>query len=219
MGVRSRPVAVALGGALLALPVVASGAQNQPAAKVNAEGNAFTPGSLKFDPKTVTVKVGQIVRWTNTDTVVPHTATEDHKLWRLTGTYGQTPANPPGFGPGDSRQRTFEAGTQHYFCEVHPSQMRAVVRVPVRLAVKQITGGRRVTITWAPGAPAANRAFDVQVKKGSGKWKPFRTGTTKPSGKIERSGAKTLISVRARFRKSGDASQHTDWSPVASVNA
>jgi plastocyanin len=218
MGLRSRLVAVALGCALLVLPLAASGA-SKPAADVKAEGNAFTPGSLKFDPKTVTVKVGQVVRWTNTDEVVPHTATEDHNLWRLTGTYGMTPANPPGFGPGETRQRKFEAGTQHYYCEVHPQQMRAVVRVPVRLAVKQVTGGRQVVITWASAAPTANRAFDVQVKKGTGAWQAFRTGTSKASGKLDRHGAKTTISVRARFRSKGNQQLHTGWSPVASVSA
>jgi len=216
MGARFRPTAVALAAALLALPIAASGAP-KPAADVKAEGDPFGGGDLRFNPKIVTVKVGQAVRWTNTDAYVPHTATEDHHLWNLTGTYGQPVAS--GFGPGEQRRRTFEAGTQHYFCEVHPDQMHGVVRVPVRLAVKQIPSGRRVVITWAAATAAANRVFDVQVKRGSGKFKAFKTGTTQPSGKIERSGAKIVISVRARLRKKGDQAAHTDWSPVASVNA
>jgi plastocyanin len=216
MGVRSRLLAMGLAGALLALPVTASG-EKKPAAEVNAEGNAFT-GGLRFYPANVGVKVGQIVRWTNTDDVVPHTATEDHGLWDLTGTYGETPANPPGFGPGETRQRVFEAGTQHYYCRVHPTQMRAVVAVPVTLAVKKLTDGRRVVLTWAPATPAANRAFDVQVKKGSGGWKAFRTGTRDASGRFVRHGPKILISVRARLRKAKDAAARTGWSPVAQVN-
>jgi plastocyanin len=214
MGVRPKLVTLALVVALLALPVVATGAA-KPAAEVNAEGNAFT-GGLRFAPKTVTVKVGQIVRWTNTDDVVPHTATEDKKLWRLSGDYGVPGAM--GFGPGEQRQRAFEAGTQHYYCEVHPDQMRGVVRVPVTLAVKQVTGGREVLITWAPKGAAPNRVFDVQVKRGSGAWTAFRTGATKASGKLQRTGQKIKISVRARFRRVNPAAQ-TAWSPVASVNA
>src|SRR5207237_3176522 len=100
--------------------------QQQPAADVKAEGNAFT-GGLKFDPPKVSVKVGQIVRWTNTDKFVPHTATEDHGLWDLAGTYGMTPANPAGFGPGETRTRVFEAGTEHYYCRVHPQPLHRVV--------------------------------------------------------------------------------------------
>jgi plastocyanin len=53
--------------------------EGQPAASVNANGNAFT-GGLSFTPFSVTVPVGGVVRWTNTDMLVPHTATEDHGL-------------------------------------------------------------------------------------------------------------------------------------------
>ena len=66
--------------------------------------------------------------------IVPHTATEDHGLWDLAGTYGQTPANPAGFAPGTTVERPFEAGTHHYYCRVHPQQMKGVVAVPVKLA-------------------------------------------------------------------------------------
>jgi plastocyanin len=215
MGVCTRLVVIGLAATLLALPVTASG-EKKPAAEVDAAGNPFS-GGLKFDPKVVTVKVGQAVRWTNTDAFVPHTATENHHLWNLTGDYGIPGAM--GFGPGEQRQRTFEAGTERYFCEVHPDAMRAVVRVPVTIAVtKVLGGGRSVALTWAPAAAGKNRVFDVQVKRGSGGWKSFRTGTTKPSGKIARQGTKILISVRARLRGLKPAAA-TDWSPVASVKA
>lgn len=125
-------IATAVGMALLAMPGTAPAAA--PAVTVNAAGNPFT-GGLKFDPAQVTVRVGDTVRWVNTDQFVPHTATEDHGLWDLTGTYGQTPANPPGFGPGETRDRVFEAGTAHYYCKVHPQQMRGVVAVPVDLSI------------------------------------------------------------------------------------
>jgi plastocyanin len=212
-----------LAGAALALPMGAAGAGSQPAAKVNAEGNPFT-GGLKFNPAKVSVKVGQIVRWTNTDTVVPHTATENHQLWDLAGDYGKTPANPSGFGPGESRQRVFEAGTQHYYCRVHPTQMHGVVAVPVSLAVKNgpLKNGhptRIVVMRWASAAPVKGEAFDVQVKRGSGKWKAFRSVTRDPSGKLSRQGSKIAISVRARLRKASDASAATGWSPVATVQA
>jgi plastocyanin len=207
-------------GVLLALPALATGA-GKPAAEVKAEGNAFT-GGLAFSPPKVSVKVGQIVRWTNTDEVVPHTATEDHGLWNLTGTYGKTPANPPGFGPGESRQRVFEAGTQHYYCKVHPQQMKGVVAVPVTLAVKPgpIKNGhttRRVVITWASAKPVAGQAFDVQVMRAGGKWTAFRTATRDASGKLTTQGQKVTISARARLRKANDKSQATGWSPTAKI--
>jgi plastocyanin len=209
-------------GVLLAVPVGAAGDQ-KPAAEVNADGNAFT-GGLKFDPYKVSVKVGQIVRWTNTDFLVPHTATEDHKLWDLGGTYGQTPANPSGFGPGESRQRVFEAGTQHYYCRVHPTQMHGVVAVPVALSVRK--GPKRngratrlLVMRWASAAPAKGGAFDVQVRRGGGKWTPFRRDTRSASAKLVRQGKKTSFAVRARLRSAKDASRATGWSPVATVSA
>ena len=207
-------VSVAVAGAL-ALPALAGGA-TQPAAEVKAEGNAFS-GGLKFDPDHVRVKVGQIVRWTNTDPVVPHTATEDHGLWRLTGTYGETPANPPGFGPGESRQRVFEAGTAHYFCEVHPQQMHGVVAVPVRLALKA-GSPRHVVLRWASASAKAGQAFDVQVKRAGGEWKSFRTGTRKPGARFATHGPKVRYSVRARLRSASHPKQATGWSPVATIS-
>jgi plastocyanin len=107
---------------------------------VTANGNGiYDTQDLAFRPASVNARVGQVVRWRNTDTIVPRTATEYHGLWNLAGTYGQTPANPPGFAPGTTVQRAFEAGTAHYYCMVHPTQMHGVVAVPVALSVSSAT--------------------------------------------------------------------------------
>jgi plastocyanin len=206
----------------------------QPAASVNANGNAFT-GGLSFTPASVTVAVGGVVRWTNTDVLVPHTATEDHGLWDLGGSYGQTPANPPGFAPGASVQRAFEAGTAHYYCRVHPVQMHGVVAVPVSLALdKQVVtrhvrgrGHRRrrtirravytVVATWATQQPAPGEVFDVQVARGSGAFQPLLTATTQTTARVPAVGRGTVTHVRARLRRAADAAAATDWSPDATV--
>jgi plastocyanin len=208
-------------GALVLVPASAS-AQTQ----VDAEGNAFT-GGLRFDPPDVAVAVGGVVRWTNTDALVPHTATEDHGLWDLTGTYGQTPANPPGFGPGESRERAFEAGTHRYFCRVHPAQMRGTVAVPVRLeaasrVVETKPSGkrrkrRRVRVTWAPAPPAEGLGFDVEIRRGDADWRPWRSGKRAASGTFRTQAGKAPWSVRARLRRIDDASMATDFSPVATI--
>src|SRR2546423_14328460 len=114
-----RAIVGTIAGAVIAAPASAAAATTE----VGANGNVFT-GGLSFTPARLTIAVGDPVRWRNTDNIVPHTATEDHGLWDLTGTYGATPANPAGFGPGETRARVFEAGTQDYFCRVHPTQMR-----------------------------------------------------------------------------------------------
>jgi plastocyanin len=209
-----RGVVVVAAVVALAAPAASHAA---PVKQVNAEGNPFS-GGLAFDPANVTVSVGQVVRWTNTDDVVPHTATENHGLWDLTGDYG-IPGAATGFGPGESRERPFEAGTQRYYCKVHPNDMQGVVAVPVTLARKRFAGGRKIVMTWAPAAPASGLVFDVQMQRAGGAWKTFRTGTREAGGVRKRHGAKLVWSVRARLRRASDATAATGWSPVATIKA
>ena len=209
--------AVASLSAEVALP-----AQQKPAREVKAEGNIFT-GGLQFDPPRTAVRVGQVVQWTNTDPIVPHTATEDHGLWDLTGTYGATPVSPAGFGPGESRSRVFEAGTQHYYCRVHPTQMKGVIAVPVFLSRTSKRSGARtnylIIAQWAAKVPASGEVFDVEVKRENGAWKRIRTGTRSPSMRFDGGKIETLWSVRARLRRASKTSDATDWSPVISIRA
>jgi plastocyanin len=208
-------------------------------ADVDANGNAFT-GGLEFFPDAVTVRVGGVVRWLNTDFLVPHTATEDHGLWDLGGTYGATPANPSGFGPGESVQRMFEAGTAKYYCRVHPTTMRGTVTVPVRLSLarRRVVTKRRVRsrrtgrvrtvrrvrtryfvdATWAAGAPASGRVFDVELKRDARAWQALLTGTTETGARVS-AGARrgAITAVRARLRLTDNPSAATGWSPDASV--
>lgn len=213
---RSRIAIGALAAASLAL---AAGAAQADVRTIDANGNPFT-GGLGFDPSNTKVAVGDKVVWVNTDATVPHTATEDHGLWDETGTYG--PPGNMGFGPAERRSRLFEAGTQHYYCKVHPTQMRAVIRVPVKASVRTLPNGkRRIAMRWAPAKPAADHVFDVQLKRGkTGTWRKFRAGTSDPSGgKTTGSGDKVRWSIRARLRSKSDKSRATDWSPIVHVRA
>jgi plastocyanin len=199
-----RGVRAAFGSAAatLALAAPAAAATHE----VGANGNAFT-GGLSFTPAEVAGGVGDVVVWTNTDAVVPHTATEDHGLWDMTGSYGGTPVNPPGFGPGETRERTFEAGTFNYFCEVHPDDMRGMIAVAP--TVKRLAHGkRRLRVTWAPGPPADGQVFDVERRR-AGEWKTVRDGTTEAKAKF----AGKRGAFRARLRSASDPSAASDWSP------
>lgn len=196
----------------LVFGLLAAGAHAQEA-EVGANGNAFVPGSLNFDPAEVRVPVGGIVRWTNTDAAVPHTATEDHGLWDLGGTYG-APSPYQGFGPGESVERPFEAGTHHYYCEVHAEDMRAVVEVPVTL--KRLPR-RRARATWSLGAPADGLVFDVQRRRAGRVWRSLREGTTARRAKFRLGRRATHWHLRARLRSAEDAAKATDWSPVTSI--
>lgn len=218
---RGSRIAFCVVAVLAAMPAAAHG-QTQ----VEARGDPFT-GGLEFSPADVSVPVGGVVRWTNVDELVPHTATEEHQLWDLTGTYGQTPANPPGFGPGESRERSFEAGTHRYICTVHP-EMRGSVAVAVRLeraasVVESKRSGRRrrtrrrIRVTWAPAVPAAGLAFDVEIRRGEGLWRGWRNGKRAASGTFRTQEGTAPWSVRARLRRIDDAKKATDWSPVASI--
>jgi hypothetical protein len=125
-------------------------------------------------------------------------------------------------------QRVFEAGTEHYFCRVHPKQMHGVIRVPVTLAVEKTKGKRRrhhrrrrtittVVATWAAAAPVAGEAFDVRIAKGSGPWRTLRDGTSEASARFSAGTRGTVWHVEARLRRATDATQATDWSPDAVV--
>src|SRR3954468_9291174 len=220
----------ALAGGIAAVALAAAAPANASTTEVGANGNVFT-GGLSFTPATVTIAVGDTVRWRNTDNVVPHTATEDHELWDLTGDYGATPANPPGFGPGETRQRVFEAGTHTYFCRVHPTQMRGTIAVPPKLAIQRVRvrvkrkrhRRRRtklityVVATWAGGTPGPGLAFDVQRARYGGGWVELATGTRAPSTRFRIARGSTWV-VRARLRRAADRFKGTDWSPAAGIN-
>ena len=228
-----RLIAGIIAGAALTVPAAADAATRE----VGANGNVFT-GGLSFTPARLTLAVGDVVRWRNTDNIVPHTATEDHGLWDLTGSYGATPANPPGFGPGETRQRVFEAGTQDYFCRVHPTQMRGTIAVAPTLAVQRVrvkirskrrpvTSRKRrrrartkviryVVAVWASASPAQGQAFDVQRARAGGGWIPLRTGTRDASTRFRAARGSTWL-VRARLRSAADSSKATGWSPPAGI--
>jgi plastocyanin len=118
---------------LLAVPGAAAAAT-----EVKAEGNPVT-GGLGYSPSSLLVPVGERVNWRNTDSFAPHTATEIHGLWDLSGDYGATPFNPSGFGPGDTAGRTFEAGTHRYYCRVHGADAQSgTVAVAPRVAIQGV---------------------------------------------------------------------------------
>jgi plastocyanin len=224
-------------GAALALFAVVPAAQAANAS-VAAAGNAIT-GGLAFAPASTDISVGDTVTWTNTDFLAPHTATEDHGLFNLSGTFGAPPIVPFGFGPNEKVSRVFDAGTFHYFCEVHPVQMRAVVAAAMRVSSKPVTRtkikkkrrhgklrkrkvrvpGSQVTAVWGAVQLPDGQVFDVQMKKGGGDWKTVRDGVTGLSGLFDGGKPGTTSSFRARVRRDTDPASASDWSPVATVTS
>lgn len=79
------------------------------------EGSVSIKG-FKYTPETITVKVGDTVTWTNSDSVA-HTATADDGSWD-TGS----------IGTGESKEVIFtKAGTFSYHCTPHPFMKGKVV--------------------------------------------------------------------------------------------
>jgi plastocyanin len=232
MGRRSG-IAAAVGTALLVLPLSAlagyygppppppdgGGGGGGAATAVDANGNPFS-GGLGFDPARVRVAVGQKVRWTNTDTVAPHTVTEEHGIFDLGGSYG--PPGSMGFGPGESVELRLAAGTFGYYCRVHPAQMRGVVAAPVKLSVLRGRGARgsspRIRAIWSREALPPGQRFDVQRRAGAGRWRTVRNGTRATEAVFAAVGGKVNV-FRARIRRAGGSGGASGYSPAAGVRA
>jgi plastocyanin len=222
MSARAGVPALLLATGLLAAPAIAPaqypspGAGGASAAAIDANGNPFS-GNLAFDPARVKAKVGQEVSWRNTDSLVPHTATELHGLWDVAGSYGLP--GQTGFAPGETAGRRFEAGTHVYYCRIHPDDMRGRVDVPVKLRLKhrKEPRGAKVLVKWATGSEPGT-VFDVQRRRaGSPTWLRLKRGTTARSGSFDPGASGGGWQVRARMRSADDPSAKTDWSPPARI--
>lgn len=204
-----------------------------------ANGNAFT-GGLSFAPADISGRVGQTIRWTNTDVIAPHTVTEANGLFDLVGNnVNGTPVSPSGFGPGTAVDLPLVAGTIAYFCRVHPVDMKGILAVPVTLALSPPLAAPKTTartrrgrdrraarrrafqrtlfVTWAASAPAAGQVFDVELRRGSGPWTPLVSGTTQTSARAKAGVRGTRTAIRSRLRLADDVARATGWSPEAIV--
>src|SRR5690606_20056165 len=87
--------------------------------EVQAETDRVVIKDYEYGPKTITVKAGTKVTWTNQDSVEHTVTTESGAPAKIdSGT----------FGKGESFSFTFEkAGTYEYFCEPHPYMKGTVV--------------------------------------------------------------------------------------------
>ena len=87
----------------------------QAAATPGAQGASVEIKNFAFEPKTVTIKVGQTVTWTNQDSVA-HTVTGDGGI------------DSGDLSKGKSYSKTFDTeGTFDYHCSIHPSMTGQVI--------------------------------------------------------------------------------------------
>jgi plastocyanin len=78
-------------------------------------GNAVSMKNIQFSPKTISVKVGDTVTWTNDDNV-------DHNVIASDGTF-----KSGNFGNGKTFSwKAAKAGTFKYSCTIHPGMVGTV---------------------------------------------------------------------------------------------
>jgi plastocyanin len=95
-----------------------SGSTSAPAASSSGGGVAIKMQNIAFDPKAVTVKVGQKITWTNDDST-------DHNVTADSGADFKS----DDFGKGATFEFTPDkAGTIAYECTLHPG-MKATITV------------------------------------------------------------------------------------------
>ena len=209
MGLRGWSIAATAGVLALAPP----GASAATTHEATANGSPFA-GGLSFAPAELTVAVGDTVRWTNTDAVVPHTATEVNGVFDLGGDYGIP--GQTGFGPGEAVEWQFAGGAYDYFCKIHP-EMTGHVDVPVKMRPKGKGKKRSVVVTWAVTAPPEGRLFDVQRSRNGGAFRTVLDGTTDLRGKFDAKRGQELA-FRSRMWLEANPGQASGWSPPTTVS-
>jgi len=106
-----------VGATLLVAAVAGCGGDDEPSSTSSAAAAppAATKPAFAFAPKNLTVKVGEAITWTNSDSA-PHTVT----------------AKGGAFDSGNMQQgdtftwKADKAGTFEYLCDIHPSMVGTV---------------------------------------------------------------------------------------------
>jgi plastocyanin len=159
---------------------------------------------FQFDPPFVTVPQGITVRW-KSDGPSVHTATYTGplKLWD---------SGPMQAGDIFSKRLT-AAGTYAFHCKIHP-QMKASMALAVEVSPSSGSRSKTFTITLAKTRATDGFVYDVEVRKGNGKWVTYQTGVRNPRLRFKPL-AKGTYSFRSRLRKGNAA---TGWSPGRSIS-
>lgn len=163
-----------------------------------------------FAPDAVGNQVGDTVRWFSDGTDNTHNVRQDGELFD---------SGLPTMLPF-TYDVVFSAGTFHYYCEVHGSEvggMDGLVRIPVR--INPAPDGLRFTVRWATDASETGSVYDVHFRVGSGEWRRWKRDTTALSGVFGRNGNPVRVrdGVRYRFRaRSQEGEDISGWSPVRS---
>jgi plastocyanin len=189
-------------GALLA--VVATLAVGGVAAGGSIATVTINDTASGFQPAAVTLRVGEVVRWENDDSVAHRTRGK-----RAGGTWNFLLA------PGGSRQRSFHhVGRFPYLCTIHPS-MKGVVRVPISMDSSTFVGQPTILRVASVSAPSGFR-YRIQRKRPGGTWKLWRVTTAKTTSWTPKAGAVGEWRFRARTQRISTGAV-SGWSPVRRI--
>ena len=178
---------------LVAGALIATGLTAAPLPPATAGGPTVSVADMQFTPATLKVGLGATVTWSFPDAIA-HTTTSTQGFWDSGAKSG-----------GDTFQLTFpSAGSYPYRCTIHPA-MQGTVKLPVSRSGSYAKGWR---LRWAA---SGGDTYDVQVRKGSGPWRAFRSDTSAATAAFHRPGT---WSVRARTQV---GSMTSGWSPAVRV--
>ena len=177
---------------------------------VSMQDNSFVPQNAK-------AALGDTVTWTNNG-FNPHTSTSTNTTVKNpNGTPGINLWRSPVVSTGGQFSRVLRfAGRFPYYCEIHQTVMKGTVVVPLKTAKAAVTGGTRITVTWATVTPPSGLVFDVQRKPpGNTTFQDWQTGVTTRSASFVTATPGTF-SFRSRVRRpsTGGVSLFTDPKPV-----
>jgi plastocyanin len=195
---------------LLGLMAISVSAAVGAVLNVSMQDNFFAPQNAK-------IALGDTITWTNNG-LNPHTSTSTNTTVKNpNGTPGVNLWRSPVVGSGGQFTRVFRfSGRFPYYCEIHEFQMKGTVVVPVKVAKAAVTGGTRITVTWATVTPPTGLVFDVQRKlPGSTTFQSWQTGVTTKMASFVTSTPGTY-SFRSRVRRpsTGGVSLFTDPKPI-----
>jgi plastocyanin len=173
-----------------------------------------TIANFAFNPDSTKAKLGDTVRWTNTDGF-SHTSTSDG-VNDGSGFTGIGLWASGSIAHSGTFSFTFSfAGTFPYHCSIHPTLMHGTVKVPMKAKPTSGGVGTNFTITWASAAPTGTLVFDVQRMDPGGKFKAWQTGVTTLSAKFQP--AQTgVYQFRALLRDTSTGGK-SKYSPVVKI--
>jgi plastocyanin len=167
---------------------------------------SIVSASAGFDARVTAGAFGDTFHWTNNDTIT-HTTTQNAplSLWNSGHLSG---------GSSFSKAINF-AGSYPYHCTIH-SSMAGTIKVRIQVTPTSGSVGTTFTVAVASVAAPSGSVYDIQRKKGSGDWMPWRTGIT-PKAATFRPKAQGTWSFRSRVRKTSNNAK-SGWSPARSIS-